>query len=106
MSKLAQFLGSEFLMRNIKELGEALSSRRQALGLKQGDVAKLSGITQESLSRLERGRVAEFGSRKILAILEVLGLEISFEPLTINTHTPVVSEGSILNALSEKGAEQ
>ena len=46
------------------------------LGLKQGDVAAQAGITPESLSRFERGRAAEFGSRKLLAVLAVLGAEL------------------------------
>lgn len=39
------------------------------LGLKQGDVAAQAGIAPESLSRFERGRVPEFGARKLLAVL-------------------------------------
>lgn len=50
--------------------------RRKRLGLKQGDVAAQAGITPESLSRFERGRVAEFGTRKLLAVLAVLGAEL------------------------------
>ena len=46
-------------MQTIQELGAAVAIRRQALGLKQGVVATQAGITQESLSRLERGRVVE-----------------------------------------------
>lgn len=46
------------------------------MGLKQGDVAALAGVTPESLSRFERGRGAEFGSRKLLAVLAVLGAEL------------------------------
>jgi HTH-type transcriptional regulator / antitoxin HipB len=43
------------------------------LRLKQGQVAAMAGVTAESLSRFERGRAAEFGSRKLLAVLAVLG---------------------------------
>ena len=50
--------------------------RRKLLGLKQGDVAALAGVTPESLSRFERGRGVEFGSRKLLAVLAVLGAEL------------------------------
>ncbi len=53
-------------------------SRRRALGLKQQTVALQAGLSPESLSRFERGRTAEFGSRKLLAILAVLGLELQF----------------------------
>jgi transcriptional regulator with XRE-family HTH domain len=63
-------------MQTLQELGEAVAARRKLLGLKQGDVAAQAGITPESLSRFERGRAAEFGSRKLLAVLAVLGAEL------------------------------
>ena len=63
-------------MQTLQELGEAVAARRKLLGLKQGDVAALAGLTPESLSRFERGRGAEFGSRKLLAVLAVLGAEL------------------------------
>ncbi len=65
-------------MQTLAELGEAVSARRKALGLNQSEVAVRSGITRESLVRFERGQVSEFGSRKLLAVLAVLGLEITF----------------------------
>ena len=63
-------------MQTLQELGEAVAARRKLLGLKQGDVAAMAGVTAESLSRFERGRAAEFGSRKLLAVLAVLGAEL------------------------------
>lgn len=63
-------------MQTLQELGSAVATRRKLLGLKQGDVAAMAGITPESLSRFERGRTAEFGSRKLLAVLAVLGAEL------------------------------
>ena len=63
-------------MQTLPELGEAVAARRKLLGLKQGDVAAQAGITPESLSRFERGRAAEFGSRKLLAVLAVLNFEL------------------------------
>ena len=65
-------------MQRLAELGETVSLRRKALGLSQSEVAKRSGITRESLVRFERGQLSEFGSRKLLAILAVLSLEITF----------------------------
>jgi HTH-type transcriptional regulator / antitoxin HipB len=65
-------------MQTLAELGEAVSTRRKTLGFNQRDVALRSGITRESLVRFERGQVSEFGSRKLLAVLAVLGLEMSF----------------------------
>ncbi len=63
-------------MQTLQELGEAVATRRKRLGLKQGDVAAQAGITPESLSRFERGRSAEFGARKLLAVLAVLDAEL------------------------------
>lgn len=65
-------------MQTVHELGEAVASRRRLLGLKQGEVAALAGLSQEALSRFERGKLAEFGSRKLLAVLAVLGMELQF----------------------------
>jgi transcriptional regulator with XRE-family HTH domain len=66
------------LMQTLVELGEAVAARRRALKLSQSEVAMRSGLTRESLVRFERGQLSEFGSRKLLAVLAVLGLEISF----------------------------
>jgi len=66
------------IMKTLQELGEAVASMRRELRLKQKDVAEQAGITPESLLRFERGQVSEFGSRKLLAVLAVLGMEITF----------------------------
>lgn len=68
-------------MRTLQELGLEVAARREALGLKQRDVALQAGLTPESLSRFERGRSAELGSRKLLAVLAVLGMELQFTVL-------------------------
>ena len=68
-------------MQTLRELGEAVASRRRSLRLKQGEVAARAGLSQESLSRFERGKSAEFGSRKLLAVLAVLGMELQFTEL-------------------------
>ncbi len=64
-------------MQTLQELGAAVAERRRALGLQQGEVAARTGLSQASLSRFERGKVAEFGSRKLLSVLAVLGMELS-----------------------------
>lgn len=53
-----------------------MAARRHVLGLQQGAVAAQAGVTAETLSRFERGRAAEFGARKLLAVLAVLGMEL------------------------------
>jgi len=65
-------------MQNLAELGHSVSARRKALRLSQREVAQRSGITRELLVRFERGQVSDFGSRKLLAVLAVLDLEMTF----------------------------
>ena len=84
-------------MQTVLELGAAVSERRRELGLKQGDVAAKSGITQESLSRFEKGRSPEFGSRKLLAVLAVLGMELKFVEMG--------TSGSLDELRRERGAK-
>ena len=82
-------------MRTLTELGQTLAEHRKRLGLRQGLVATQAGLTQESLSRFERGRLAELGARKLLALLAVLGLELSF--------TEAGSSGSLDELRRERG---
>ncbi len=63
-------------MQSIQEIGQAIAIRRRALGLQQQVVAAQAGIAGETLSRLERGNASEFGTRKLLAVLAVLGMEL------------------------------
>ena len=67
-----------FLMKTLAELGKAVAAQRKALKLRQSEVAARSGLTRGYLVGFERGQATEFGSRKLLAVLAVLGLEISF----------------------------
>ena len=82
-------------MQTLAELGEAIAAKRKALGLKQAVVAGKAGVTAESLSRFERGRSAEFGSRKLLAVLAVLGMELQFREMG--------SSGSLDELRKERG---
>lgn len=65
-------------MRTISEVGQAVAQRRRLLKLKQGQVANQSGLSQSLLSRLENGQLTEFGTRKLMTVLSVLELELSF----------------------------
>lgn len=64
-------------MTTLQQLGIEIAERRRQLGLKQIEVAQQSGVTAESLSRFERGRLPEFGSRKLIAVLAAVGMKIS-----------------------------
>jgi HTH-type transcriptional regulator / antitoxin HipB len=84
-------------MRTIQELGKAVANARRELGLKQKTVAAQAGIVPESLLRFERGQVAEFGSRKLLAVLAVLGMEL--------TYTKAGTAGSLDELRRERSGE-
>lgn len=61
-------------MQTLQEIGISVAVHRRALGLRQGEVAAKAGIASQTLSRFERGHVEEFGTRKLLAVLAVLGM--------------------------------
>jgi HTH-type transcriptional regulator / antitoxin HipB len=67
------------LMQNLDELGQAVAERRRSLGMTQLQVAAMAGVSSDTLSRFELGKVSEFGARKLLAVLSILGMEIDFK---------------------------
>jgi transcriptional regulator with XRE-family HTH domain len=67
-------------MKTTAEFGQLLANRRKELGLKQKELAASAGVPGASLSRLENGRLPEFGLRKLISLLTVLGLELDVRP--------------------------
>ena len=67
-------------MKTTAEIGQLLALQRKKLGIKQKDLAAFAGIPGASLSRLENGRLPEFGVRKLISLLTVLGLELDMRP--------------------------
>lgn len=63
------------------ELGTLIRDRREAVGLKQGDLASISGVDQGNLSKIERGNsVATLET--YLRLCAALGIDILAEPRT------------------------
>jgi HTH-type transcriptional regulator/antitoxin HipB len=60
------------------QMAHKIRYRRTELNPCRNCAAYQAGVTPESLSRFERGRASEFGSRKLLAVLAVLGVELEF----------------------------
>ena len=58
---------------SLADLGREVARLRKAKGLTQKELGALTGMGQSTLARFETGRVAEFGARKLLRLLEVLG---------------------------------
>lgn len=65
-------------MQTLDELGRSVAQRRRKLGMTQGQVAASARITADTLSRFELGKLSEFGTRKLLAVLSVLGMELEY----------------------------
>jgi transcriptional regulator with XRE-family HTH domain len=68
-------------MDTLPELGQALARLRKERNMTQKELAALCGLGQSTLARFETGGVAEFGSRKLLRLLEVLGYGMAFVPM-------------------------
>lgn len=62
------------------DLGREVARLRKAKGLTQKQLGALTGMGQSTLARFETGQVAEFGSRKLLRVLEVLGCGLAVSP--------------------------
>lgn len=65
----------------IQDLGHEVSRARQARGLTQAQLARAAGLSRETLNLLESGLVRDLGIRKVLAVLDNLGLTIILQPI-------------------------
>lgn len=68
-------------------LGKQLQARRKALKKTQAEIGAETGLRQEVLSRLERGRLADFSVSKLLRLVQALDLEITLTPSGIRQPT-------------------
>ena len=70
-----------------EDLGPAVAALRKEKGLTQKELADKIGMGQSTLARFEKGRVREFGSRKLLSLLGALGYRVEFtkrRPFTLD----------------------
>lgn len=63
---------------NSTEIAELVRRRRQDLGLTQSELADLSEVSERLIRDIEQGRPT-IRIDKLLALLEVLGLEVLIE---------------------------
>lgn len=66
---------------NLAELGQEVARLRKEKGFTQKQVGAMTGMGQSTLARFETGQVPEFGSRKLLRLLEVLDYELAVAPV-------------------------
>lgn len=63
----------------VQELGSEIRKARQARGLTQAQLARVAGLSRETLNLLESGLVRDLGIRKVWAVLEYLGLSVTLQ---------------------------
>ena len=62
------------------ELGQAIRGARKEKKLTQAEVAAAAGIGRTTLGQIENGTIQDIGIRKVMRLLEYLGLELSVRP--------------------------
>ncbi|AGT05224.1 putative transcriptional regulator, HTH_3-family [Corynebacterium glutamicum MB001] len=71
---------------NAEEIGMALLNGRKELGLRQGELADLAGVSERFIRDVEKGKTT-VRLDKVIDVLRVLGLELSVgihDPLKVN----------------------
>lgn len=63
------------------DLGMLIRERREAIALKQGDLASIAGVDQGNLSKIERGNTTAT-LETYLRLCAALGIDILAEPRT------------------------
>lgn len=68
---------------NIYEVGKTVRIRRLAVGLTQQRLAKLAGLSRQTVQQLEAGTIGDLSFGRVLNLLGVLGL--NFAPPSIKS---------------------
>lgn len=69
----------QYVVRNPEQLPGLLRAFRKQAGLTQGQLAARLGITQQTLSALERN-ASKVGADRLLQLLAMLGVEMVLKP--------------------------
>jgi transcriptional regulator with XRE-family HTH domain len=69
------FFGESFV--KLDDIGRELKGARKRAQISQSDLAGRLGMSRATISALEGGRCVEIGVRKLMALLESVGLELS-----------------------------
>lgn len=61
---------------DLAQIGREVHNKRIEVGLLQQHVAKFSGLSRVTINQLEKGTLNDLGYTKLMAVLEVLGIDI------------------------------
>jgi transcriptional regulator with XRE-family HTH domain len=84
-------------------IGVRIARRRQALGMRQEDLARKLGVSKSSVANWESGK--HFPQRKLGAVEAVLGISLDTAPEALPLIPPEVEEAVRLHAESPEEAE-
>lgn len=62
---------------NLADIGQVVHARRQALGLSQARLASMSGLSRTTNKQLETGSLADQGATKLIALLDLVGINLA-----------------------------
>ncbi|HET6587316.1 MAG TPA: helix-turn-helix domain-containing protein [Oleiagrimonas sp.] len=72
-------------MMTLPQIGHAVKTRRLQLGLSQARLARLSGLSRQTLIGLENGTLSDLGVNRTSQVLSVLGLDL---PIPVSRTRP------------------
>jgi transcriptional regulator with XRE-family HTH domain len=61
-------------------IGREIKQARKNRKISQSDLAKALGMSRTTIGQIENGTVTEIGVRKLIRVLEFLGLELRVRP--------------------------
>ena len=61
-------------------IGKQIREARKSRKITQADVADAIGMSRTTIGQIENGTVQEIGVRKLIRVLEFLGLELRVRP--------------------------
>ena len=63
-------------------IGKQIRQARKSRKVSQSELAKALGMSRTTIGQIESGTVQEIGVRKLIRVLEFLGLELSVRPVS------------------------
>lgn len=75
----------------LSEIGQRVREQRQALGLTQEQLARLSELSRTTINQMENGTLVDLGYAKLSQLLAVLGLDLQAKSATGLDHALTVA---------------
>lgn len=89
---------------NLADIGHLVQARREALGLSQARLAQMGGLSRATINQLENGSLVDLGAAKLMALLNLLGMDLAAQTRTTRTKTKALALLSQTASVSYKTA--